>query len=137
MVPAAELRTALPHLDALVLACPLTPTTRHIIGGAELAALPPGAVLINVGRGALIDEPALVAALREKRLAGAALDVFETEPLPRDNPLWDMPNVLVSPHSASTVEAENRRIVDLFIANLHRFLAGQQLINEYGRERGY
>jgi len=79
----------------------------------------------------------LIAALREKRIAGAVLDVFETEPLPPNNPLWDMPNVLVSPHSASTVEAENRRIVDLFIANLHRYLAGQTLINQYGRDRGY
>jgi glyoxylate/hydroxypyruvate reductase A len=94
-------------------------------------------VLVNIGRGALIDEPQLIAVLREKRIAGAVLDVFETEPLPPDNPLWDMPNVLVSPHSASTVEAENRRIVDLFIANLHRYLAGQKLINQYGRERGY
>lgn len=137
LVRSAELREALPHINALVLACPLTAATRHMIGSAELAALPSDSVLVNVGRGALIDEPALITALREKRLAGAALDVFETEPLPRDSPLWDMPNVLVSPHSASTVEAENRRIVDLFITNLHRLLAGQQLINEYRRERGY
>jgi glyoxylate/hydroxypyruvate reductase A len=137
LVKTAELRDALPRINALVLACPITPATRHMIGSAELRALPPDSVLINVGRGALIDEPALIAALREKRLAGAALDVFETEPLPQDNPLWDMPNVLVSPHSASTVQAENQRIVDLFIANLHRFLADQELINQYGRERGY
>ena len=108
-----------------------------MIGRAELAALSPESVLVNVGRGALIEEPQLIAALREKRIAGAVLDVFETEPLPPDNPLWDMPNVLVSPHSASTVEAENRRIVDLFIANLHRYLAGRTLINQYGRDRGY
>jgi glyoxylate/hydroxypyruvate reductase len=137
LVTADELREVLPHVQALVLSCPLTSATHHMIGRAELAALSPDSVLVNIGRGALIDEPQLIAVLREKRIAGAVLDVFETEPLPPDNPLWDMPNVLVSPHSASTVEAENRRIVDLFIANLHRYLAGQKLINQYGRERGY
>jgi glyoxylate/hydroxypyruvate reductase len=137
LVAMKELLTALPELDALVLACPLTPATHHMIGVAQLAALSPSALLINIGRGSLIDEPALIAALRESRLAGAALDVFETEPLPPENPLWDMPNVLVSPHSASTVETENRRIVDIFLTNIDLFLKGEKLINEFSRERGY
>jgi phosphoglycerate dehydrogenase-like enzyme len=127
----------LPTVDALVLACPLTPATRHMIGAQQLAALSPSTILVNVGRGGLIDEPALIDALRNGRLAGAALDVFETEPLPEENPLWDLPNVLVSPHSASTVDSENGRIVDIFVENLGRFLAGQKLINVFSREHGY
>jgi phosphoglycerate dehydrogenase-like enzyme len=108
-----------------------------MIGAKELAALPASAILVNVGRGGLIDEPALIEALKHNKLAGAALDVFETEPLPAENPLWDLPNVLVSPHSASTVETENARIVDIFIENLGRFLAGKKLVNEFSREHGY
>jgi phosphoglycerate dehydrogenase-like enzyme len=75
--------------------------------------------------------------LKHNRLAGAALDVFDTEPLPGTSPLWDMPNVLVSPHSASTVDSENSRIVDIFIENLGRFLSGKKLMNEFSREHGY
>ena len=104
---------------------------------AELAAMPEGALLINVARGPVVDEPALVHALRDGRLGGAALDVAEVEPLPADSPLWDLPNVLISPHSASTVEAENRRIVDIFLANLQRYLEGLPLINRFDRARGY
>ncbi len=108
-----------------------------MIGAQQLAALSPSTILVNVGRGGLIDEPALIDALRNGRLAGAALDVFETEPLPEENPLWDLPNVLVSPHSASTVNSENGRIVDIFVENLGRFLSGQKLINVFSREHGY
>jgi phosphoglycerate dehydrogenase-like enzyme len=79
----------------------------------------------------------LVEALKQNKLAGAALDVFETEPLPNDNPLWGLSNVLVSPHSASTVDSENSRIVDIFIDNLGRFLDGKRLVNEFSREHGY
>jgi glyoxylate/hydroxypyruvate reductase A len=121
----------------LILACPLTPETRHLIGAAELAALPPGALLVNVARGPVIDEPALIAALRSGRLGGAALHVFEEEPLPAESPLWSLPNALISPHSASTVMAENRRIVDLFLANLERWLDGRPLLNRFERTRGY
>ena len=128
---------ALPTVDALILACSLSPATLHMIGAQQLAALSPSTILVNVGRGGLIDEPALIDALRNGRLAGAALDVFETEPLPEENPLWDLPNVLVSPHSASTVDSENGRIVDIFVENLGRFLSGQKLINVFSREHGY
>jgi phosphoglycerate dehydrogenase-like enzyme len=132
-----ELHEALGAVDALVLACPSTPETHHLIGQAELARLRPGAVIVNVGRGPVIDEPALIAALQDGHLGGAALDVFEEEPLPATNPLWDLPNVLVSPHSSSTVETENSLIVDLFIDNLRRYLDGRPLRNLYDRARSY
>jgi glyoxylate/hydroxypyruvate reductase len=137
VLPLTELRSVLGLIDALVLACPLTSETTKLIGAAELAAMRDGALLINVARGPVIDERALVEALRHGRLGGAALDVAEVEPLPGDSPLWDMPNVLVSPHSASTVHAENRRIVDLFLANLRRYLDGEPLINRFDPTRGY
>ena len=137
VLPPSGLADALRQVDALVLACPLTEQTRHLIGAAELAALPPGALLVNVARGPVVDEPALIAALRSHRLAGAALDVFAEEPLPADSPLWALDNVLLSPHSASTLADENRRIVDLFLANLERFLAGRPLLNRFDPARGY
>jgi phosphoglycerate dehydrogenase-like enzyme len=92
---------------------------------------------VNVGRGSLVDEPAMIELLLAGRLRGAALDVFETEPLPVDSPLWTMPNVIVSPHSASTVVQENDRLVDLFIDNLHRFLDGRPLVNVFDHGRRY
>jgi phosphoglycerate dehydrogenase-like enzyme len=119
----------LPRADFLVLAAPHTPETERIVGAAELALLPSGAVLINVGRGALVDETALVESLRSGHLDGASLDVFEEEPLPASSPLWRLPNVFVSPHSAGTSERENERITDLFCDNLRRFLDGEPLLN--------
>jgi phosphoglycerate dehydrogenase-like enzyme len=89
----------------------------------------PGALFINVSRPQLVDEQALIETLQEGRLAGAALDVVSSEPLPPESPLWDMPNVIISPHSASTVTQENARITDLFCDNLSRYLAGQPLRN--------
>ena len=127
--PVGELREALPLAEHLVLIAPHTPQTENLIGAEELALLPEGAVLINIARGALVDEEALAAALTSGHLAGAGLDVFAQEPLPEHSPLWDMPNVLVSPHSASTSDRENGRITDLFCENLRRYLAGQQLLN--------
>jgi len=100
-------------------------------------ALKPSAVLINIGRGALVDEDAMIRALQEARLAGAALDVFRTEPPPQDSPLWGMPNVIISPHSASTVTQENARITELFCENLRRYLAGQPLRNVLDTEKLY
>jgi glyoxylate/hydroxypyruvate reductase len=137
LVPYPEIRSVLPAIDGLILACPLTDQTARLIGPDEFAALRPSAVLVNISRGAVIDEEALIDALRGGRLAGAALDVFATEPLPADSPLWDMPNVLISPHSASTVHQENERIVDVFCENLRRYLDGRPLINLFERARGY
>lgn len=125
--------------DALVLCAPHTPDTHRMLDRAAFAALKPGAVLVNIARGTLVDEPAMIEALRSGRLAFAALDVFNTEPLPAGSPLWDMPNVLVSPHSASTVHAENARITDVFCYNLPLFLDGRlaEMRNRFHRDRGY
>jgi phosphoglycerate dehydrogenase-like enzyme len=131
------LRAVLPRAEFLVLAAPHTPETEGVIGRAELALLPAGAVLVNIGRGALVHEEALVEALSSGRLGGAALDVFQEEPLPSQSPLWTMPNVLVSPHSASTSDRENARLTDLFCRNLRRFLAGQPLENVLDTQRLY
>ena len=133
----AQLDAFLPRLDYLVLAAPETPATRRLLGARELQRLRRGAYIINVARGGLIDETALVEALRTGHLAGAALDVFETEPLPATSPLWSMPGVIISPHSASTSDRENARITELFCDNLDRFLRGAPLVNVYDAARGY
>ncbi|MGD8319945.1 MAG: D-2-hydroxyacid dehydrogenase [Gemmatimonadota bacterium] len=127
----------LPRADFLVLVAPHTDETEGMVGARELAALPAGAVLVNIGRGALVDEPTLVEHLRSGHLGGAYLDVFAEEPLPPDSPLWDMPDVLVSPHSASTSDRENARITDLFCDNLRRFLDGRPLRNVLDPRRLY
>jgi glyoxylate/hydroxypyruvate reductase len=132
-----RLHEVLPAAGALILACPLTEQTTGLIGPRELAALPAGAVLVNVCRGGVVDEPALVSALTTGHLAGACLDVFAVEPLPLSSPLWAMDNVIVSPHSAATAAAENRLLVDLFLDNLHRWLADEPLRNVYDRVAGY
>ena len=123
--------------EFLVLAVPHTPATEGLIGPRELALLPRGAYLINIARGAVVDEQALIAALRSGQLGGAALDVFAVEPLPSSSPLWDLPDVLISPHSASTSDRENERITDLFCDNLRRFLAGEPLRNVLNVARMY
>ena len=123
--------------DILVLAVPLTAETQGLIGASRVNALPAGAIVVNVARGQVIDEAALTDALVAGRLGGAALDVFEVEPLPAGSPLWDLPNVLVSPHSASTAAAENEVLTDLFIDNFRRLRAGQPLRNVYDAVRGY
>ena len=132
-----QLAAVLPEADALVLACPLTERTNGLIGRAELGLLRPGAVVVNVSRGQVVDEAALIEHLASGHLGGACLDVFEAEPLPESSPLWAMPNVLVSPHSASTVAAENRLLTDLFTDNLGRWLAGEPLRNTFDVIAGY
>ena len=132
-----EIAATLPQADALVLACPLTERTYRLIGRTELERLKPGAVVVNIARGQVIDEPALIEHLRSGHLGGACLDVFETEPLPAGSELWDLPNVLISPHSASTVSAENRLITDLFTDNLRSWLAGSPLRNVFDVSAGY
>jgi len=132
-----RLHDVLRRAEYLVLIAPHTDETEQLIGAAELALLPPGAVLINIGRGQLIDEPALIAALQSRHLGGAALDVFAEEPLAQDSPLWEMPNVLISPHSGSTSDRENERLTDLFCENLRRFLSGEPLLNVLNTETLY
>ncbi len=127
--PPERLHEMLLLADALVLSVPHTPQTEKMIGKAELDLLKPGAFLINIARGAVVDEPALIQALRSGHLSGAALDVFDQEPLPETSPFWDMENVLVNSHSASTSDRENERLTDLFCDNLRRFVNGQPLRN--------
>jgi glyoxylate/hydroxypyruvate reductase len=133
----ADLQEMLRSCDIMVLTCPLTPETFRLIGAAELAALGPDGILVNISRGAVVDESAMIDALRERTIRGAVLDVAEVEPLAADSPLWDLGNVLISPHSASTLATENRVLVDLFLRNLALFQAGKPLINRYDPVRGY
>jgi phosphoglycerate dehydrogenase-like enzyme len=123
--------------DWLVLAAPHTPATRGMIGAAQLARMKPDAVLVNLGRGALLDESALVAALRAGRLAGAALDVTRKEPLPPDSPLWTMPNVLLTPHVSGFGPHYWERAVEQFAENVERFLADRPLVNVVDKRAGY
>jgi len=125
-----RLGRVLPKADFLYLAAPLTGASRGLIGRREFALLKPGAGLVNVGRGGLVDEAALVAALKGGRLSGAILDVFEEEPLPKDSPLWDAPNLLIVPHvSSDDRDAYMPRNYDLLLRNCARFLAGRPLLN--------
>ncbi|MFL6250784.1 MAG: D-2-hydroxyacid dehydrogenase [Actinomycetes bacterium] len=115
--------------DAMVVSLPLTDQTAGLIDRATIDRLPASCIFVNVGRGGVVDEPALIDALRERRIAGAVLDVFATEPLPEDSPLWTLPNVLVTPHAAALSARENERIVQLFVDNLRRYLDGRPLRN--------
>jgi phosphoglycerate dehydrogenase-like enzyme len=129
LVSTVALDDLLPEADVVVLATPHTPETHRLLDSRRLSLLKPSAILVNVARGDVVDEPALIEALSSGRLRGAALDVFAQEPLPAESPLWDLPNVFVSPHSASTVAAENARIVDRFCHNLRAYLDGAPLHN--------
>jgi phosphoglycerate dehydrogenase-like enzyme len=121
----------------VVVSLPLTPATRHRIGEAELSAMKPTAYLVNIARGGLVDEAALVRALREGWIGGAGLDVFEKEPLPSDSPLWDLDNALISPHVAGYSPRYDERAAALFAQNLARYLAGEPLLNLVNKARGY
>jgi len=128
-LPFEEIARALPSADWLLLACPLSARTRGLIDARALALLPPGAQLVNVARGELVDEPALIEALRSGQLAGAFLDVFAHEPLPPDSPLWQMDSVIATPHSAGSSDGNAARTAELFIDNLRRWVAGEPLRN--------
>ena len=132
-----QLDQALPRADFIVLAAPLTPETRHLIDARRLQLFKPDAYLVNVSRGALIDEHALVEALRHHRLGGAALDVFEEEPLPRSSKLWKLPQVLITPHTAFLTPGIWKRHYEVFTANLKRYLAGEPLEDVVNKRRGY
>jgi len=131
--PPARLAELLPRADWLALCCALTDETRGVIDAAALARLPRGAHLLNVSRGGVVDEPALVAALASGRLAGAYLDVFATEPLPADSPLWTLPNVIATPHNSAAARGNERRQTEVFLANLVRYGRGEPLENEVSR----
>jgi phosphoglycerate dehydrogenase-like enzyme len=124
-----DLDELLPQAHAIVVSLPLTDETRGLLGRDRLARMRDGAIFVNVGRGGVVDEAALVEALRSGKLRGAALDVFAEEPLPPDSPLWELENVILSPHTAALSVNENARIVDLFAENLRRYLAGGELVS--------
>ena len=123
--------------DVVMLACPLTPETRHLIDAEALAQMKPTAYLISVTRGGVVDEAALIDALRAGRIAGAGLDVFEVEPLPADSPLWEMENVILTPHSAGRSQNRPRPTVELFCDNLRRYREGRPLRNVVDKEAGF
>ena len=123
--------------DYVVLAAPVTTGTKAIANAERLALMKPDACLINVGRGPLVDEPALAAALSEKRIGGAALDVFPKEPLPADSRLWDVPNLLITPHTAALTDKLWERHFALFSENLRRYLEGQSLLAVVDKQKGY
>jgi phosphoglycerate dehydrogenase-like enzyme len=134
---AEELAWLLGESDYVALCAALTPKTRHLIGEHQLELMKRTAYLINVGRGGLVDEPALVAALKRGGIAGAGLDVFEEEPLPSDSPLWDMPNVMITPHNAGSSPRSHDRLMELFRENLRRYVAGEELVNVVDKAAGY
>lgn len=129
IVPVEELGDVAAHAQAIVMTLPGTAQTDKMLSAEVLSRLQPGTILINVGRGTTIDEEALVGALEDGRIGFAALDVFATEPLPADSPLWGMPNVLISPHTAALHPGEDRLIAELFAENAGRFLDGRDMIN--------
>jgi len=137
LLPQSRMKEMLGESDFVVLCVPLTPETRHIIGEAELNAMKSTAYIINIGRGNLIDEEALIRALDEKRIAGAGLDVAAVEPLPEESRLWDFDNVILSPHVSGGMEDYMLRAAELFCENLRRYMDGKKLLNLVNRKKGY
>lgn len=135
--PMSEAERVVAQADHVVLTLPDTPETRGFFDAELIGAMKPSAHFYNIARGSLVDEGALVRALQERRIAGAGLDVCQVEPIPADSPLWNLPQVLITPHTAGRSPHEFQRIVDLFCDNLRRFLAGEPLRNQFAFERGY
>ena len=124
-----DFNNILPETDWLVLACPLTAQTTNLVSAHALSLMKPSAHIVNISRGAVIDEPAMIDALKNRRLEGAYLDVFAQEPLPADSPLWDMPNVIATPHTAGFSDAILKRMADKFLENLRHYARGENFIN--------
>jgi phosphoglycerate dehydrogenase-like enzyme len=138
LYPTERLRDALGEADYVAVTLPGTPETRHLVDAGAIEAIKPGAYFVNVGRGTVVDEGALVEALRGGHLSGAALDVFEVEPLPQESPLWELDNVIVSPHATDMVPSLiNKRQTDLFCENLRRYLDEEPLVNVLDKELLY
>lgn len=132
-----ELHDALGWADVVVDVLPATPATHHLFDAEAFAAMNPGVRFVNVGRGSTVDEVALVEALRSGRIAAAALDVFETEPLPRESPLWELPNVVITPHVAGDVAGWREAVVEVFVENLERYLTGEPLKGVVDKRLGF
>ena len=137
LLPLAQIHRLLSESDFVVMATPLTPDTYHLIGPEQLSLMKNDALLVNVSRGPSIDESALATALKQGWIAAAALDVFEQEPLPQDSPLWDLPNVMYSPHIAGNVPGYPRLVKDVFLQNLGRFVRDEPLRSVVNKHRGY
>jgi phosphoglycerate dehydrogenase-like enzyme len=137
IVPASQLDEVLPLADYVVIAAPETPETKHLIGDPQLARMKPGARLINVSRGSLLDESALVRSLTSGTLGGAALDVAETEPLPPESPLWKAPNLFITPHTSAVSDRLWNRQTSLFMELLERWFDGREMFNRVDFSRGY
>ena len=137
LYPPQALASMASECDFLVLTVPLTPETRGLVNAKVLESMKDTAYLIDVSRGGVVDQGALVEALREKTIAGAALDVYPVEPLPESSPLWELPNVILSPHIAGTSGQYLERAADLFAENLRRYVANEPLLNRYDSKRGY
>lgn len=139
IITAGELDALLPETDILVLCMPETKETRGTLSKERIGMLPKESIVVNVGRGSAIDQDALMAALNEERLAGAALDVMVPEPLPKDHPLWDARNIIITPHISGNMSLEHTReeSVDLFCRNLERYITGEPLVHAVDFERGY
>ena len=135
--PPSQLHRLLAGSDFVVVALPLTQETAKFIGEAELRAMKPGAYLINIARGDIVDEAALVRALEEHWIAGAGLDVFVTEPLPAESRLWELPNVILTPHISGGMEDYDQQAAGLFAENLGRYLSGRKLLNVVDKGKGY
>lgn len=133
----SQIEEMLAASDYVLAATPLTPETRGMIGARQIASMKPTAVIINIGRGPVIDEAALIQALENGKIRGAALDVFTEEPLPAESPLWRLPNVLISPHTADRVQGFLDPAFDCFFDNLDRFINGQPLMNLVDKHAGY
>ncbi len=137
IVPISQLEETLPHADYVVIAAPETTETRHMIGAAQIARMKPGARLINVGRGSLLDESALIRALETGALAGAALDVTSVEPLPAESPLWKAPNLFITPHTSAVSDRLWNRETSLLMDLLERWFDGREMFNQVDFARGY
>ena len=135
--PSSENVKAIAKADYVVLSSALTPETRGMISTSEFAAMKPSAVFINIGRGAVVDEPALIEVLEKGKIRGAGLDVFAEEPLPAESPLWKLDNVLLSPHSADHTATWQHETVEFFVENFHRYTRGEALKNIVDKQAGY
>ena len=129
MYPPSKLAEVLPRADWLMLTCPLTPETRNLVNADTIRLMKKGARLINVSRGEVIDEAAVIAALQSGQLGGAYIDPFTVEPLPKDSPFWDLPTVIITPHNAAASNGNEKRVAEIFIANFGRWVRGEPLAN--------
>ena len=137
ILPISDINKLLTDSDFVIVATPLTPETYHLIGPKQFAAMKRDALLVNISRGPVVDEAALAIALKERQIGAAAIDVFETEPLPKESPLWDLPNLIYSPHMAGYIEAYAGMVQDLFVRNIERYVKGEAPAGVVNKKRGY